>query len=549
MLSPDERWAAELRDRILADCHPRQRDAVLDPSTRISYLVGRGGAKTTSMRARALIKCTSIKNGIVKYVANSRQHARELMWDPLKRACEQYGIFDDMYFLDSMLSMRCRRTDAVYQLFGVEERRDADKFRGFPPDEIQLDEVGGMDPGLLDYLIDECLAGRIGERHGAIVIGSTPPARQAGTFYDATRYGAVDADGVPLHRPYADRDKPEFANWIRWSSHAWTLEEVVKLPDADKLYPALVANWTEALINKRRKGWADDHPIWMREWLGQWAASDTDRVFRYRPFVDGAPWNRWSPYGDRKLEGISMLRESIAALPKDVGAWHFVVDMDMGSRDPFACNAFAFAPRDPQRRIFHVFAFEKTGMYSKLIAEILIGPEAVERCMRNQPGEPYAGVFGLTGWPDATTIDADQATIDELANVYGIGCRKAERKADYKFGAVELVNGDLIEGRIKILEGSPLEIQLQILQWKADQYGLLREDKGQANHSTDTMLAARIDIANLFESGAVANDVEQAKPVQSDPFGRGPPAEDREPDLQSLLAEPEFDDAGAGGWP
>ncbi len=498
ILSPDEQWAADLRERVLADTHPWQHDGATDPSTRIAFQVGRGGTKTTTMRVRGMLKVTSITNADVRYIANSRQQAEELMWGRLKNACEAYGVYDDMHFLDSKLRMTCRRTGGIYQLFGVEDRRDADKLRGFPADEVQIDEVGSMDPKLLDYLIEECIAPRIGERRGAIVIGSTPPPRLAGVFYDATRHGSVDADGVPLHRRYQDRDRPEFRDWIRWSSHSWDLQQIVELPDAATRFPALVANWEEALINKRRKGWSDDHPIWLREWRGQWASDHTDRVFRYQPHLDGKPWNQWDPLNGSAIEGIGALKLALAALPTDVGTWHFVVIMDSGSRDPFALSVFAFAPSDAQRRLFHVFSFERTGMYAKLIAEMLIGPEL----RADQP----AGIFGLVGWPDAVEIDADQAFIDELGNVYGIRAKKAEKKADYKYGAIELVNGDFIDGRILIMKGSPLETQLQLLQWKPDDYGMLREDKAQANHSTDTLIYGRRVVANLFESGAVSQE-------------------------------------------
>jgi hypothetical protein len=311
---------------------------------------------------------------------------------------------------------------------------------------------------------------------------------------------------------------------------------VVDLPGAHARYPALIANWDEALLEKARKGYADDNPIWMREFLGQWAADHTDRVFRYRPHVDGQPWNQWDPLGANPLEGVPALRVAVATLPKDAGTWHYVVIMDSGSRDPFACNVYAFAPADTQRRIFHVFAFERTGMYARTEAELLIGPESVERILSGRPGEPYGGIFGVIGWPDGMVIDADQAHIDELGNVYGIRVKKAEKKADYKFGAIELVNSDLLDAKIKIIKGSPLEIQLQSLQWKPDEYGQMKEDKAQANHSTDTLVYGRREIANLFESGSVTEDRPRRTWLEADPV-----IAERPVSLESLLAEPTYE--------
>ena len=532
VISPDEEWASDIRDRILADCHPWQRDAVEDPSRRVSLLVGRGGAKTTTMRARALIKLVTLHKQTIGYAATSADQARDLNWNKLKDVCENYGIrttttsvvskAPDIEFLDTKMVATCTRTGSVYRLRGVEDRRDAEKFRGFPQAEFQVDECGSFPPALLEYLLNSCVAPRLGEalaldggRGGSLCIGSTPPAVLVGEFYEVTR------EGSKRHRPFSKRNDPDYEFWKGYSSHSWTLKDVVDLPDAEDLYPALVANWKTALEEKTDKGWSDDHPIWMREYLGQWSADNTATVYRYRPHVNGEEWNQWNPHGEQYLDGLLGLKAAIAALPKsETGAamtWHYVVSMDMGSRDPFAMNVFAFAPADTERRIFHVCAFERTGMYGKLIAEQLIGSDL--------NADKPAGVLGVIGWPDGIVIDADQALIDELSNVYGIACAKAERKMDQKIGTIELVNGDLIEGRIKILKGSPLDKQIRVLQWKPDEYGNPREDKAQANHSTDTLAYMRRLVANLFTTGIVQHE-SAAKAAYVDPMGLGKDDED-----------------------
>lgn len=480
------------------------------------------------------------------------------MWDKLKEACEAYGVRTavtsvvpkqpDITFLDTKMVATCLRTGSVYRLRGVEDKRDAEKFRGFPQAEFQVDECGSFSPQLLEYLTDTVVAPRLGEaqalpagwlgylagdeplelapslddgaRGGCIVLGSTPPSVLRGVFYEVTR------NGSKRHRPYRDRELPEYDGWLGYSSHAWTLKDVVDLPDSEERYPALVANWQTALREKLEKGWEDDHPIWMREYLGRWAADNTATVFQYRPHRDDRPWNEWDPLDGRKLEGLQQLHAAIAALPSDVGAWHHVIAMDMGSRDPFACNVFSFAPRDPQKRIFHTFAFERQGMHAKPIAELLIGPDLDA----NRP----QGLIGVLGWPDGMIIDTDHALIDELGNVYGVRVKKAEKKADYKHGAIELVNGDLVEGRILILKDSPLAVQIGELQWKPDEYGTPREDKAQANHSTDTLVYGRKEIAHLFDSGTVEAESSPASAF-ADPLGLDAP--DAPDELSGYLAE------------
>jgi hypothetical protein len=579
VLSPDFLWAARITRRILLDCHPPQMLAVGDPARRVSLCIGRGGGKTTTERARALIKLMWLRGQYVGYAATSKEHARLLNWDKLKQACESYGIRSsgsdpDVTFLESSMRMTCHRTGSTYQLRGVEDTADAEKFRGFPQTEFQIDEAGSFKPELFEYLLTQCVSPRLGEalglppglleflvgwdeddedelerylapinwdecRGGCIVLASTPPRRIGGTFYDVTREGST------RHRPYAKRMEPEFANWLGYSSHAWTLKDVVDIPDSKDRFAALWYTWQEALREKAEKGWSDDNPIWKREYLGIWAADDTDTVFRYRPHVDGKPWNQWDPIG-RPAMTVADLVAVLRVLRADVADLRFVVQLDEGFKDPFACNVFAFSPSDVERRIWHVFAFERVEMYAKLIAELLLGEEAVASMMSaGAMPQKLGGIFGaIGGWPDGVGIDGDDTTIAELANVYGIRMVKSDRKPDAKIGRIELVNGDLVDGRIKIMKDSPLEKQIMVLQWKEDDFGHRKEDKAQANHSTDTLADGRKLIATLFESGAVVQEGKTKTPdvvPYQDPMGLpGIGTDDQADEEQSLLAPTEW---------
>jgi hypothetical protein len=514
------------------------------------------------MRARAIIKIISLKGQTVGYAATSAEQARVLNWEKIKDTCEAYELRSqttnivskepDVTFLDAKMVLRCLRTGSVYQLRGVEDRRDAEKFRGFGQAEFQVDECGSFPQQLLDYLANTCVAPRLGEglslppgwldylagdgpledapeftetRGGCLVLGSTPPQFLGGEFYEVTR------DGSRRHRPYRDKDKlgadgaPLYPSWRGYSSHFWTLEDVYNLPDSRRLYPALVANWEEALIEKAEKLWADDHPTWLREYKGQWSMDNTSTVFRYQPHkeVDGAmvEWNQWSPHGEQYLEGLVGLKAALLALPKDDAGkafeWHFCVAIDDGGgRDPVGVNVFAFAPADLLRRIFHVYAFEQMNVHATPLAKLLLG--------ENLDHDNYGGLFGMIGWPSALVMDTNPNTLMELGNIHGIRIKKAEKKADYKFGAIELVNGDLVEGRFKVIKGSPLEKQMLALQWKPDENGIPREDKAQANHGTDCAIYGRREIAYLFESGTVEQDKRTGG--FADPMGLGDDPDD-----------------------
>ena len=590
VLSPDYLWAARITKRILADEHPRQLDATIDPSRLISMIVGRGGTKTTTERARAMIKMLWLRRQYIGYAATSKEHARILNWDKLKSACENYGITmsgdnPDFTFLEAKQLATCNRTGTVYQLRGVEDTADAEKFRGFPQSEFQIDECGSFKPELLVYLLDQCVSPRLGEalalppglleflitwdeedeesleeflepivwddhRGGCLVLASTPPRRVGGEFYEVTREGST------RHRPYAKRNEPEYKDWLGYSSHSWTLEDVVKLPNSKRLYPALWYNWQKALQTKAEKQWSDDNPIWKREYLAIWAADDTETVFRYRAHVDGKEWNQWEVPG----AGLEQLKNAIILLqsPGNVGFLdsnirgfgladvRFIISADEGYKDPFALTVYAISPRDPQRRMWQIFGFERVEMYARPIAELLLGTDEVQQILATGKfPQKYGGILGaIDGWPDGMILDGSETLIAELANTYGLRFAKADRRPEAKVAGIELVNGNLVDGRIKILKGSVLESQIRVLQWKEDDFGQKREDKAQSNHSTDTLVGANLVAAKLFESGAV---VQEAKPPPSgykDPQGLGSgigPDVDTDED-QGLLSPTEWND-------
>lgn len=484
--------AADLAEHIdstlLPMCHPWQLDGVMDPARRISLLVGRGGTKTTLMMFRAWRCLARIRDGRVIYTAESRPVAEQLMWEPLKTACEWFGleIGEHVHFHESKMTMTLLATGATIRLVGVDDKGEVNKLRGQPFHLALIDEGSVYPPDLLDELIDRVIDPRL---VGPLILGGTPSPSQRGRFYDVTRPSSDH------HRPYSDRDKPEYANWLGWSSHSWELGDIVALPDAATKYPTLVQLRAEHLIKKESNKWGDDHPVWLREYRGKWALDNTETVFRFRAHVDGKPWNEWDPLEGETGGTLLAMKRAIAALPAEFKEWRFVYAGDMGSKDPFALNVFAFAPADGQRRIWHVFGFEQVRMHAEPIATMLLGA--------GHSTDRPEGLFGVTRWPDASVIDSDLATIDELQNVYGVRFVRSERARDYKFGAIELVNGDLVEGRIFILKGSPLYAQVQELQWREDQFGNLRENKAQANHSTDCLVIGRKAIAALFESGAV----------------------------------------------
>lgn len=544
-MTPEQAWVEDIRERLRADFHPFQADAASDPSKRISLLWGRGVGKTSILRARALDIMVSTQGAMIPYVATSRPTARRLNWNPLKALLDALAIADDFSFHETRMECTCLRTGSIYMFIGADDVSEVEKLRGSPFNEVQIDECGSHDNELLEYMLDECVTPRLGERKGVILLAGTPGQVPRGRFFDVT------APGQALHRAYTDRDDQLYDKWIGWSSHYCELPMVVELPNAVERYPAMMLNWAAALEEKERQQWGDDNPKWLREYRARWARNDTTSIYSYRAHnADGSLKNRWEPLEGQKLEGVAMLKAAIAKLPDEFVDYLYGYGADLGARDPFALNIIAFSPSDPRRRYWHVLSFERREMYVRLIAELLIGEEAVKLAMRGEVYTEVGGCFGVTGWPVAAVADLaglGETIILELQKVYGITFKAAEKKG--KFGAFEVVNGDLVDDRMYILADTPLELQLSSLQWKPDEYGQPKEDKGAPNHSADSLTYIRVELGNMFTAPPAAKTAPKPEERQRAPAEPPKPRKVAPPKRNDPEDLPRGSKArGAGEW-
>lgn len=531
--SADQAWAERIIESIIASCHPWQRDALLDLSRWITLLVGRGGGKTTTMMLRAICTAVSVAKAKIVYCAASRPMAEELVWEPLKEALERLGLVPgrDVLYHEGKLRCTILRTGATIRLVGIDDTGEINKLRGQPWDLVLGDEASIYPIKLLETFVHKVIEPRLGDRFGTIILGGTPAHQLEGIFYDASRPSGE------LHRPYADRDNDEYKDWIGWSSHYWTNKDIFELPDSQRLYPRLHNLWLDALLKKRKNGWSDRNPTWLREYLGIWSSDETEQVYQFVPHDEnGKEWNVWSPHGKEKLTGLLGLAAAIKALPGPVDAegkrvpnvsydWQYAMWMDEGYRDPFAIAVLAFAPDDPERRILEVFEFEKRQCRTRQVAELVLGPQL--------NADDPDGIYGEIGWPVVAGIDSNERLQTDLANDYSIRLTRNERKQDSKHAIIETVNGALIDGRLKAIAGGLLATQMSQLQWVEDKHGFLRENKKQANHLTDCTAYAVTGISDAYGAGMVVP----------------PPPEDKpeEAEAESATEPVGYDELGSGG--
>lgn len=491
--------------RVLDSAHPEQRDFVTDPARYLAAVVGRGGGKTTAGMFRFVIRLLRTPNANCIYLAKVRDHAKRLMWDPLKKLLKTLGFQPgrDLTYNETSLTVKFLKNGAKLRLCGADKPSDVESIRGESYHEIGIDEGAIHPDALVTGLIREIIGPRL---LCSLWIIGTPGKRLKGLFYEITRRGSK------LSRPWKDR--ADYPNWKGWSLHKWSLKSAIDATAGNPI-PALVELYAIQQAEIADQQLSDENPVKRREYDGEWAADDYVNVYRYRVHIsgddaaargvpDGSLWNQWDP------ERVGPYR--LAKLPDGFNDWAHVIAFDLGFADPTAINVFAFSPSDPSRTIYHRYCFEKKAMHSQTIAHHLIGSDLNH--------ERPSGLIGALGeWPNGLVADSAhqmaEAILAELSNVYGITIERAVKGFRYKLGAIDVVNGELIDGRIKVLKDSELEAQLLDLQWAESKSGEPMERKDQPNHSADCTIYARVMIANFISAGTVEAPPDPSKDPHS----------------------------------
>lgn len=493
-----QRHELERQDRIAAmrrvitgpgqgvGCSPKQRGVLDDYDLGTKYISVRCPRRSGKSFIMALL---------ATYVGETRPGSRILIISlTLKSTRENYwsGSPSGIHKMNALfnLGLTFNETTSVWwhtngsrgRLAGAETRADIEYLRGAAAeaDIVILDECKSFSPGLLNELIYDVLEPGLMTRDGVLVMGGTPGISPVGAFYDATCETArvdvdvVDEDGrvvkqsFPTCVPYGsgkdttytfinEAGEEELAREA-WSLHTWTIQDNVAVPK----------QWARALRIKRARKWADDHPAWRREYLGEWAHSDDGLVYYSYVHNRDSGTVTWIP---------EKSKDNVTGLPPEEGPWHLVFGLDLGFVDDTALVVMAYSEK--------VKEFRQVWDYK---AQHLL-PEDVVTLIQNaimKFGHPVA-VVGDAG-------NLGKMLVEAFSQRYGIPMVKAEKTE--KFDHIELVNNDFHTGRIKIIKGSELDTELCQLMWDLDKgtkqeltrEGKLKEDKSLPNHLCDALL-------------------------------------------------------------
>lgn len=462
---------------ILAGANPVQRDLILDESFYLGARCPRRSGKTYAVTSKAL------------YLAEKQAGSRILIISlTLKSTVENYwsgapgGLWSQNSRYDLGLKFNTTAHTWVHpngsrgMLAGAETKADIERLRGAAAeaDLVILDECKSFAPNHLDDLIENVVEPGLMTRNGQLLMVGTPGSIPLGQFYNATclnaRIGSARAGNpqrtIPTCIEWAQRKDPgpayqdlsedEVADLF--SLHTWTIEQNSAIP----------GQWARALSTKRRRGWDDNHPIWRREYLGEWVSDASDLVYA---FARARAENKCTWHPDLGANALTGLAEQD-------GPWHMLLGLDLGFVDDSAMVLVAYS--ETLQELRHVYDFKAPGLDAQAFAEEVLG-------IIDTYGQPEMVVADVGG-------GGSKMIIEMLNQRYGLAIQPASKRE--KQDHIELLNGDFLANRVKIIPGSDLDHELCGLQWDLSndskvilsRTGRLREDPSCPNHLCDALL-------------------------------------------------------------
>lgn len=230
-----------------------------------------------------------------------------------------------------------------------------------------------------------------------------------------------------------------------WSVHKWTAKD----------NPYMREQWAEEIRDlKDRNPKIVETPYFKQNYLGQWFIDEDALIYKYTPAMN-----------------------HIAKLP-DHDKWHYVLGIDLGyDPDPSAFVICAYNPHD--EKLFVVETYKKNKM---IISDV------VDKIREIQSRYIL----------DRMVIDASaKQAVEEMRQRYALPLQAAEKKD--KEGFIELMNTELLLGKIKVVDPEPESNKL-ITEWREliwdKKAGKRVEHPNCDNHLADAALYAWRDCYN-----------------------------------------------------
>jgi hypothetical protein len=369
-------------------------------------------AGKTELIGRYATRTALQRRGLIRIWGITRLRVKQLHWKPLTALLDRLGVAFKSN--ETELTVWLEGGGEI-RLIGADKPKEVEKQRG---DKTVLDIIDETQlfGHYLELLCDDVIGPCLIDMRGTLCLMGTPGVVCAGYWYEATRMEVAE-------RKHG------------FSVHFWSVLDNPFLPHGREEIYAL----------KARRGWADNHPTWLREYCGIWVNDSGALVYRY----------------DEKRNGY---RE----LPKGLRLQYFVAGADLGSggsNDPMALVIWGWSDADP--RLWEVFGKK----YTEETTTAAMMDDFLR--MRDDCGGFVAQVIDTGG--------GGKLTANDLKARHGVEFEPAQKTEKHTFQ--KLMNDDFTAGLLMVRLDGEYARELVVLPKDPDDE--LKEDGRFDNHCSD----------------------------------------------------------------
>jgi len=428
---------------IAGELFDKQLALWMDPAREKAALCTRRAGKTECWTRIATITALERPRGLVRLWAINRLRCKQLIWEPLMYLLARHQIAHEAN--ETELTVRLFN-GAEIRLLGADKDKEAQKKRGDKTDMEVVIESQLFGPylySLVNDVVNPCLF----DNRGTLYLEGTPGVVCGGFWFDVTGNENTASRWQSPGRLHADGTLVGAG----WSCHHWSLLDNPHLPNAHE-------DLTEL---KRRRNWADDHPTYVREYLGRWVNDYNALYYAFDPVRNTFEEGKIQPWGK---------------------GWTHTLGWDLGGVDDMALVVWGFHP--DHDKLYEAFSWKRSFSGSEL--------SAMDEVMK-QIGDLGSRGFNITTMY-ADTGGGGRMYVDEVIKRYPYSFQPAKKSEKYEH--VLLLNDELRSGHAKLRLGSSYAAEMTELPKKQpwpdpdDPQAPPQEDPRFANHCCDAGLYA-----------------------------------------------------------